>query len=208
MKLFRHTAAALVLAAAAALTANAQPGANRGAATTPAAPAQTGAALGTPKIAIIDTSAFTDEKEGITKFVNAIRNLQTQFKPQIDELERIERDYQTLAADIEKTAPVAAPEATRAKVDRAEQMKKDGQRKAEDLDAAQKRKQTEVLGPLRAEIVKAMQEYARGRGITMLLDAGNLPIVYMEPGMNITREFIADYNRRAGTTTASAPTPR
>src|SRR5919202_1147986 len=79
MRIFRLIAASLFLAAITALPAYGQ-GASRP--TTPA-PAQTGgsATIGDAKIAVIDTSAFFDQKQGIARFNTLLTTLNREFQP-------------------------------------------------------------------------------------------------------------------------------
>ena len=46
-------------------------------------------------------------------------------------------------------------------------------------------------------INEALQQFARKRGITMLLDSANLPsILAVDPAADLTKDFIAEYNSK------------
>jgi Skp family chaperone for outer membrane proteins len=62
---------------------------------TAAASAQTGV-----KIAVINTEAFRDDKTGITKYVNAMKTLDTEFAPLQNELRTMATRIQTLEKDL------------------------------------------------------------------------------------------------------------
>jgi len=64
-----------------------------------------------------------------------------------------------------------------------------------------------VLEPLQKDIGTALIAYAQSRGITLLIDVNRVPVVYAAAGMDITRDFIADYNRTHPAGTAPAPAP-
>ncbi|MCA1628420.1 MAG: OmpH family outer membrane protein [Acidobacteria bacterium] len=217
MKLFRLMSAAIMLAALAALPTLAQatrpattgaPAAARPAAPTTAAPAgqavTTAAATG--KIAVIDSRAFSDEKEGIARVANAIKSVYAQFQPMRTEVEGLQKRYEATVADIQKTKDIAAPAELQKKADEAERLKKEYERKAQDMQDNGQRRMAEVLGPLQEDVQRSLQAYAQQRGISIIIDAGTVPLVYVANGVDITREFIADYNRTKPAT-ASAATP-
>ena len=65
----------------------------------------------------------------------------------------------------------------------------------------------DALQPVQTDILKALEAYAKGRGITVIIDAAQVPILYATPNMDITAAFIADYNQR-NPATAAAAAPR
>ncbi|HEX8162249.1 MAG TPA: OmpH family outer membrane protein [Pyrinomonadaceae bacterium] len=217
MKSLRLIAASVALAVATTITASAQtaPGRQQPAATprpaapSPAAPAGGGAAPTlTGKLAIIDSSFFADEKQGITRVVNAMKSINAQFQPQQAELDRMKNNYDALVADIQKTSAVADPKSIASKTDQAEQLKRDIERKAQDAQAAVERRQREVLGPLQEEVFNALQTYAQSRGIAVVIDMNRVPVLFVADSVDITRDFITEYNRTHPATTAAAGTGR
>src|SRR5437879_3874098 len=78
MKIFRAIAAVAFFAAISAGSAFPQPRTNTPSPTP--APAQTGTVPDT-KIALIDSSQFADEKQGINRFVAALKRVQAEFQP-------------------------------------------------------------------------------------------------------------------------------
>jgi Skp family chaperone for outer membrane proteins len=86
----------------------------------------------------------------------------------------------------------------------------DIKRKAEDAQVSYKKENQAILDPLQKEIGNALTAYAQSRGITLLLDANQVPIVYAAANLDVTKDFIADYNRThpAGAAPAAAPATR
>ncbi len=204
MKLFRFIAAAMMLAASLVISASAQ--------TTPAsrpqpgAPAPTGSASAqTGRIAVIDSSAFSDEKAGIGRVVNAMKTVDAQFQPVRTEVQGLQTRYQALVDDIQKTGPVADPKATAAKAEQAEQMKRDIERKSQDAQLAIKKRMDDVLGPLQEDVYNSLQAFAQQRGISIIIDASRVPLIYAADSVDITRDFITEYNRAKPATASSAP---
>lgn len=214
MKSLRLIAAWVALAVVTTITAGAQaaPGRQQPAATPRPAPVGGSTAPATPptltgKLAIIDSSFFADEKNGIARVVNAMKGINTQFQPQQTELDRMKNSYDALVAEIQKTAAVADPKTIATKTDQAEQLKRDMERKAQDAQAAVERRQREVLGPLQEDVFNALQGYAQARGIAVVIDMNRVPVLFVADSVDITRDFIVEYNRTHPATTAAAGRP-
>lgn len=179
--------------------------------------AQAGAQPAPSKIGWIDTSAFADEKEGVTKYNNALKALQAEMKPRLTELQTIDGKIKTLSDDLAKMqANTAVPfdqKAALAKQDEGQKLQRDFDYKKKDYDAVLGKRSNEVLGPVSADISKAIQDYAAQKGYSVILDIAALAndnmiaILAMDKSANITKEFIAYYNTRPGTT-ATTTTPK
>src|ERR1044072_1362566 len=113
MKIFRATAAVAFVGAVMAVSAVAQPRSGQGAGTSPARPTVTPAptasstSVNVPdsKVAVIDSSAFADEKQGIAKFVSALKKVDAEFQPRRAELQTIQQQMEKMTADLQKAAP-------------------------------------------------------------------------------------------------------
>ena len=212
MKIFRATAAIAFFVAVTAGAAIAQPRTGtspaRPTVTPNTAPASTSVNVPDSKVALIDSSAFADEKSGITKFVSALKKVNAEFTPRQTELQGLQAQIEKATTDLQKAAPVQDPKVTQQQQEKIDQMKKDYQRKGEDAQAAFNKRLEEVLGPIYEEIGKALDAFAKARGITLILDVTKVQgIVSAADTMDITRAFIADYNSK-NPATASLTTPR
>jgi len=216
MKIFRATAAVAFFVAVMAVSAFAQPRSGQGAGTSPARPTATPAptasstSVNVPdsKVAVIDSSAFADEKQGITKFVTALKKVSAEFQPRRTELEGLQQQIDKLTADLQKAAPVQDPKVTQQQQDKIDQLKKDAQRKGEDAEAAFNKRMQNVLPPLYDDIGKALEAFAKARGINLILDVSKVQGVFpLTEAMDITKAFIADYNSK-NPATASLTTPQ
>ena len=204
MKIFRAIAAVAFFAAISAGTALAQTKPT----SSPATPAQTqtSAALPEAKIAVIDSSAFGDEKQGIVRIVTAVKKLNAEFQPRQTELVNLQQQIDKATADLQKAAPVQDPKVSQQQQDRIEQMKKDLQRKGEDAQAAFNKRQDEVLSPILQDIGNALDAYAKARGITLILDMTKVQgILSFADSSDITKSFIADFNSKNPATASLQP---
>lgn len=204
MRKYRLIAAAAFLVAVTALSAPAQqrPAA---AAAAPAA-AASNAPVPASTIALINTDYFADEKNGITRLVAAVKKVDAEFTPRRTELQNLKAQIDKLTADIQATQAVATPQQIAQKQEQLEGLKRDYQRKGEDAQAAYNKRLQDSVGPLYEDIGKALDAFAKARGITLLLDTAKIgpAILAAVDAMEVTRAFIADYNSKNPATASAA----
>lgn len=177
-------------------------------ATPTTAPAPAVVQVPTSKMAVVYTDAFLDQKTGIAKFNSVMGKLNAEFKQVKDELDGLNSRAQTLEAEINNlrqntTTPVAT---LQTKIDQFEQLKKDIQRKSEDAQGAYNRRRQELFLPLQDEIGNALEAFAKARGINVIIDAAQVPLLYAAESIDVTRAFITEFNTK-NPVTAATPTP-
>lgn len=210
MKLFRLIiAAAFIVGVLVIATAEAQPGTNRSAQPSPATTnaGTTAAPQTTPGavlIAVVSTAQFEDPQRGIQRLVAASQTLQREFQPQITEIQRMQQQLQTLANQIQQTQPLAQEAEILRRRAEAEQLQTRITRAQEDLRAASNRRAMELIVPINRDIATSLEAFARGRNITVVFDISRLGEVMFvtSPTVDITNDFVADYNRRNPATVA------
>ena len=198
MKAFRTTLAAVAVAA---LTILAQTLLTTGATSAetvppPAAPANIG---------IIDSSAFSDEKQGIGRVNNAMNQLEAKFQPVRTEIRGMVDRLNTMRADIQKKRAIQDAATTARQAEEADRLEVQIKRKQEDARASYQRESDTMLGPLQKDIATAINAYAQAKGITIVIDANRVPIIYAATSHDITRDFINDYNQKYPAGTSPAP---
>ena len=159
-------------------------------------------------VAIIDSSAFSDEKAGIARVMAAMQQIETKYQPLRAELRGMRERLGTMRSDLQKKRPVQDPKLTAQQTEAADRLEVDIKRKAEDAQTSYQRDSLAVLDPLQKEIGTALTAYAQSKGITLLIDANRVPIVYAAANLDITKDFIADYNRTHPAGAAPAPATR
>lgn len=168
------------------------------------------------KIAVINTYDFGDEKDGITKYISAVKALNAEFTPIDNEIKTMNTRLETLAAEIENLRKLAAtnPKAideksAQAKIDEAEKLQRDMKFKSEDAKARYEKRQQAVMGPVMGDIYKALQEYAAQKGYLMILDVSKLAeaelVMALDEKSLITKDFVTFYNARPATSAATTP---
>ena len=161
---------------------------------------------------VVYTDMFLDSKTGIAKFNVVVTKLNGEFQKLKDELTAMQTRAQTLEDEINKlrSAPEGTPidqRALQTKIDQLEQLKKDTQRKAEDAQGAYNKRRQELFAPLQDEIGKALEAFAKARGINVIIDAAQVPILYAAESIDITRAFITEFNTKNPATASATPTP-
>lgn len=156
---------------------------------------QTRPALTPANVAIIDSSAFSDDKAGIARVMAAMQQIEGKFQPLRAEIRGMRERLNTMRSDIQKKRPVQDPKLTAQQTEEADRLEVQIKRKAEDAQASYQKESLAVLDPLQKDIGTALTAYAQSRGINLLIDANRVPIVYAAANLDITKDFIADYNR-------------
>jgi Skp family chaperone for outer membrane proteins len=196
MRTFRLTAVSLVLTALFAVSAFAQ--------TPPTA----------PKIGLIDIYAFGAEK-GITKYINAMTTLNNEFKQPQTELQGMVTKIQNLEKEIpglrdqasKPNSPISVTTVNN-KIQELEDLKREAKFKQDNANAKYQTRYDVVVGPVWMDIRKAMQEFAKQKGYSVIFDGAKLEesgiLLGFDDKVNITTEFIQFYNvRPAGTATTT-----
>ena len=162
-------------------------------------------------IAIIDSSAFADEKAGIARVMAAMQQIEAKFTPVRTELRGMRERLNTMRSDIQKKRQVQDAKMTAQQTEQADRLEVEIKRKAEDAQTSYQKESMAALDPLQRDIGNALTAFAQARGITLLIDANRVPIIYAAASLDITKDFIADYNRThpaGGTAPAPArPSP-
>jgi Skp family chaperone for outer membrane proteins len=202
MKVFRLVLAALIFgsltvavhAQTRALTNNASKPSNLSA--SPAPPSG---------IAIVDSGEFTDPKTGIQRVVAALGQLDVKNQGINKELKDMQTRLQNLRTDIQNKRQVQDPKITAQQTDQADKLELELKRRAEDAQAASNKEMESALSPLQQDIQNALGAYAKAHGIFLVIDAGRVPLVYADDSIDITKDFIADYNKTHPATRPAAP---
>ena len=200
MKVFRLVVVAMAIAAFAIL-AHTQTRPAPGA----AQPQPQARPAGPANIAIIDSAAFTDEKQGIARAMAAMRQLEAKFLPVRNELKGMRDKLNTMRADLQKKQAIQDAKITQQQAEEAERLELQIKRKAEDAQASYQKESLAVLEPLQKDIGDALNAYAQAKGISLLIDVNRVPVIYAASSLDVTRDFIAEYNRTHPATGGAGP---
>ena len=163
-------------------------------------------------MAVIYTDAFLDAKTGIAKFSTLLTKLNGEFQKTKDDIQAMQTRGQALEAEVNKlqSAPEGTPidqRSLQAKIDQLDQLKKDIQRKSEDAQAAYNKRRQELFTPLQNDIGRALELFAQAHNINVIIDAAQVPLLYIADSMDITRAFITEFNSKNPATASANPAP-
>ncbi|HSE99214.1 MAG TPA: OmpH family outer membrane protein [Blastocatellia bacterium] len=188
MKLFKSALATFALLALSSAAAAQQP----------AAPTQAAAPALLPqgKVAVINTNAF---QEKIGEFRVKIEELNRQFEPRIKEIESLANRITALENTMKTQAGTLTPAKIAEMTEQVETMKREYQRKTEDLQADGNRARNQSFEPISQKLAKFAQDYTARKGIVLLIDLANAlqsnTIVWYEQRTDVTQDFINEYNK-------------
>jgi len=206
----------IITTAFAAMGQTPQTGAPRPTPTPPARPAATPAPSSAPvpesRIALIDTTAFGDEKTGIYRYVDAAKSVQAEFKTRTDELQNLGNRLNALATEIQtlSKAPTPDQKTIQAKQQQGEALQAEYKTKKDRLDEDVSKRYEQAIAPISNQIGVAMDQFARQRGITMMLDLSKMlpAILTAVPATDLTQAFIAEFNSHNPRQAPPSTTPK
>ena len=157
------------------------------------------------KVAIIDSAVFREE---VQELKAKYEKLQAEFAPKARDLEAMGNSIankQKVAQENKTLTPQQAQKLN----DEIEQLKKEYNRAlqdSQDLAARREKAETEAIFE---KLSKFLEQYCAKHGITHVFDARRLQetgvVVYAAPASNITKDFIAEYNKANPVQTAANP---
>jgi Skp family chaperone for outer membrane proteins len=154
------------------------------------APVQTAPA----KVGIINSELFSNPTGGITRLVNALRTIDTEFKPKRDEITQLLTRFNSL----QQTPANTPPAQLSARREQAETLQIEIQRKQEDARVAYAKRLAALTGPIRASVYTALEAYTKQRGIDVLIDLSKFPdgVLLANRNADLTPGFIREFNSK------------
>jgi len=134
--------------------------------------------------------------------------LQQKFTPKQVELKNMFDEIEKLKADYQKTADKLSDEerATRAKAIQTKQTVL--QRNSDDAQTEFQQAQQELVNRIGSKVLETLSKYAEGNGYLVVLDVSNpqTPVLFANPGSNITKDVVDAYNAQSGVAAPPAKT--
>ncbi|HSI88514.1 MAG TPA: OmpH family outer membrane protein [Pyrinomonadaceae bacterium] len=167
------------------------------------------------KIGLVNTSIFTDEKEGLKRVGTAVTQLNNELRPKEQELTTLQTRIRSIEDELRKlqsAAPNTPINETTFTTKREEgaRLARELEFKNKEYEAFREKRQNEILGPVNADIARALDDYAKQKGYTMIFDivplAQSSVLLSADASADITRDFVTFYNaRQPGAATAANP---
>jgi Skp family chaperone for outer membrane proteins len=159
-------------------------------------------------------AAAANTKVGIVSIQDAIANtnegkkeleaLQQKFAPRQAALQTQNDELENLKKQLQAQGDKLSDEERNSRVRSATEKQKSLQRSAEDFQNEVQTAEQEILNRLGKKMLDVLEKYARENGFAVVMDVSNpqTPVLYANPGTNITKNLIEAYNAESP---ASAP---
>ncbi|HLK08838.1 MAG TPA: OmpH family outer membrane protein [Candidatus Angelobacter sp.] len=156
-------------------------------------------------------------KVGIVSIQEAIANtnegkkeldaLEQKFTPRKAALQSQNDELENLKKQLQAQGDKLSDEERNNRVRSATEKQKSLQRSAEDFQNEVQTAEQEILNRLGKKMLDVLEKYARENGYAVVMDVSNpqTPVLYANPGTNITKNLIDAYNAESP---AAAPAPK
>jgi len=168
-----------------------------------------GAALPDGKIAVINTQVFPGS---ILELKQKYEQVNNQFKDRFQKLQALAEQMKGMENDLRTKQNVLAADKYQELQASYTELKKRGEREQEDLNADAEKALDIATRPVRDKMTQFLNTYAAQRNIVLVINlagaAQTNSLAYVNPGLDITDDFVAEYNKAnpvAGAATATPP---
>ncbi len=156
-------------------------------------------------------------KVGIVSIQDAIANtnegkkeletLQQKFAPRQAALQSQNDELENLKKQLQAQGDKLSDEERNTRVRSATEKQKTLQRSAEDFQNEVQQAEQEILNRLGKKMLDVLEKYAKENGYAVVMDVSNpqTPVLYANPGTNITKNLVDAYNAESPAAPASKP---
>lgn len=165
----------------------------------PAAGSATGTKVGI--VSIQDAIANTNEGK------KELESLQQKFAPRQAALQSQNDELENLKKQLQAQGDKLSDEERNSRVRAATEKQKTLQRSAEDFQNEVQQAEQEILNRLGKKMLDVLEKYAKDNGFAVVMDVSNpqTPVLYANPGTNITKNLIDAYNAESPVAPAAKP---
>ncbi len=189
--------AAVILAAAASSVAAQQ-----------ATQAGVGGAVPDGKIAVINAQVFPS---AISELKQKYEQVNNQFKDRLQRLQNMSEQMKQMESDLRTKQNVLAADKYQELQANYEDTKRRGTREQEDLNNDVDRALDAATKPIRDKLYQFLQTYSAQRGVVIVINlaaaAQTGTLAFWNPGVDITEDFVNEYNKANPVAGAPAPAP-
>ena len=163
--------------------------------------------------AAMSQAAFAQVKVGVVNLQQAVfktaelnkdqEEMTAKFKPQQDEINKLQAQLQQLAQQIQTQGDKMSAEAQADLQANYQRIQRDGQRKEQDLSDAVTAYRNDVLQKLSQKMTEVVKKLAEEKGLDLVVDSSTT--LYVKPAIDLTADAIAAYDKTYPITAAAAP---
>ncbi|HXG68402.1 MAG TPA: OmpH family outer membrane protein [Blastocatellia bacterium] len=163
-------------------------------------------ALPDGKVAVLNTLNF---REQIGELKQKYDQVENQFKDRYQKLQTMQQQLATLENDIKVKGPTWPAEKQAQERSNYEELSKQFKRAGEDFNSELEKAEAAAVKPVQDKLFQFLQNYAKQRGIVMIINLAGISqtrsLAYVDPKMDITDDFIKEYNKANPVPTTAAP---
>jgi len=156
----------------------------------------------------VNTSQF---REGILELKAKRDKLNHEFEPKNQKLTNMQNEIVALENELQKQGDNLTPQTRDAKMRRLDSLKRDYQYTADATNSEAAQRWKDETAVIFDKMDKFFKDFAAKRRITIVVDIAaatqSQVLLYVAPGMNVTKEFIDEYNRANPVAGANPPAP-
>jgi Skp family chaperone for outer membrane proteins len=166
------------------------------------------------KIVVVDTAAFFNEQNGITRIITASKTLTTNLASErakvqavIQRVEALTKELETIRGNAGRGIPVDE-KSFQSKMADLESLKREGKFFEDEFNALARKRQNEIVGPVYSDVLRVLGEYVKTKDYGILFDAAKDQsgmLLFVSEKFDITKDFIAFYNARPVTSITAVP---
>lgn len=142
------------------------------------------------KVAIVNLQRAVLESAEIKK---ASADMEAKYKPRQAEIEKLNKEIQTLAQQLQANAGKYTPQAEAELNAKGKKMQVNVQRMTDDLQSDVEHDRTEILQRSTKKMQEIVKKIAEEKGLDVVVDVNNT--IYYKPALEITDEALAAYNK-------------
>lgn len=151
----------------------------------------TGMAMGAEKIAVVDVQRAIIDTEMAKERLAGLRE-EADFKSNMEEVESIKKEGQSLVEKLQKDGPVMSAEQQAALQKKIQEKQADLEHIARKLQAKEQEVLQEIMVQRQEQTKKVISELIKSEGIGLLLD--KRAAIHAEPGFDITAKVTHELN--------------
>ncbi|HEU4386875.1 MAG TPA: OmpH family outer membrane protein [Blastocatellia bacterium] len=160
------------------------------------------------KVAVVNTEVLQAQ---IGEYRAKVEAINKQFDPRQKELQGLADRINALDTTINTQRSQLTPARIAEMTDQLDQMKREYQRKQEDLQHDGERALAQALNPVKEKLRKALEDYSAKRGIAVVVDIANAfeqnVLLWYDQRIDITQDFINEYNKANPVASSTPPKP-
>jgi outer membrane protein len=152
--------------------------------------ASVGVASAQVKVGVINLRTAVGET---ADFKKSASDFEARMKPQVEQLDKLNRELQGLQQQLETNGAKLTPQAAQDLQIQGQRKQRELQRLTEDVQGERDRETNEVVGRVTQRMQEVVKKIAEEKGLDVVVDANDT--IFFKPALDITKEAVAAYDQ-------------